>query len=291
MLDQELTSFQSSVSMSLEHNGSGNGISTNGYKETADDLLNRPKVLMYHRIVDDEDLARTQPTCVHIDDFHKQLELIDQLGYTPITLNDYRLFQAGEIQLPRKPIIITFDDGYLDTYRFAFPLMKEYGMKGVVFVIGDQSIKTNVWDDNKPEIIKASLMNSDQIVEMHNNGFEIGVHTLTHSHLTKLSEEQCMREIKMPKIILESIIGSKINSFSYPYGKVNNRVKEYVASSGYKYACSVYSGPAKFGLDPLEIRRISVLSNISIVGFTLRLVGPYEYLEWMWWKSHSKNHQ
>jgi peptidoglycan/xylan/chitin deacetylase (PgdA/CDA1 family) len=287
MQNQERTSFQTYKALSIKSNGTRNSNTHNRHAETADKLLNRPKVLMYHRVVDDIALSRKQNICVHVQEFHKQLELLDRLGFTAITLSDYRLYQAGEIRLPRKPVIITFDDGYLDTYRLAVPLLKEYGMRAVVFVIGDRSIKTNVWDDNRSDISKAALMNTDQIVEIHQDGFEIGVHTLTHSALTDMPDEDCIEEIKNAKTVLEAVTGSTIYSFSYPYGKVNRRIKKYVFESGYQYACSVFSGPPRFGDDPLEIRRITVSGRTSILGFALRLVGPYEYAEWLWWKSRN----
>src|ERR1051325_2195833 len=99
------------------------------------------KVFMYHRIVDDARLSDSQWTCLHIKDFRKHLELIDRWGFTTVTFNDYRLFLMGELNLPKKPIILTFDDGYLETYRLAYPALQEFGMKAVVFVIADQSIK------------------------------------------------------------------------------------------------------------------------------------------------------
>lgn len=288
MIDKGIVDFNTSTSNNIKFNSARKIVEING-KRGAGDLLNRPKVLMYHRIVDDKALSRSQSMCVHIDEFHKQLELIDQLGYTPITFDDYRLFQMGELYLPKKPVIITFDDGYLDVYRFAFPLLKEYGMKAVVFVVGDQSLKSNTWDSDQLEILEAPLMQGGHINELYNNGFEIGVHTFSHSHLMNLPEEECLREIRRPKMIFEAVTGAAIYSFSYPYGQVDRRIKDYVIKSGYQFACGVFSGPARFGIDPFEIRRITIHNHTSILGFAMRLVSPYEYLEWMWWKLHQDN--
>lgn len=164
-------------------------------------------------------------------------------------------------------------------------------MKAVVFVIGDKHIHINAWDAENPNISKALLMNNDQIATLSDHGFEIGVHTLTHPSLTDLSEEEYLNEIKTPKIVMEGIIGNKIHSFSYPYGKVNSSVKKFVKQSGYRYACSVYSGPVKFGEDPFEIRRIAIHNRVTIAGFALRLVSPYEYLEWLWFRARNGSSQ
>lgn len=263
---------------------------SNGISNSSDGILiNRPKVLMYHRVVDDRELSKKQETCVYIDEFHKQLELLDRLGYSTITLRDYWLFKQDKLQLPKKPIILTFDDGYLDTYKFAFPLLKEYGMKAVVFVLGDRSVKSNVWDTNGQNLAYAPLMDSHQIKELHDNGFEIGAHSLRHSNLTQLSEEACTQTIKKPKIVVEALIGSRVISFAYPYGLLNQHIKKKVNEAGYKFACSVFSGPARFGDDPLEIRRLAIHNTTSILGFAARVIAPYEYAEWMWWKSRHIN--
>src|SRR5690349_15935066 len=129
------------------------------------------KVFMYHRIVDDDHLARRYWTCLHLRDFKKHLELIDRCGFTTITFDDYRLYLNGELNLPRKPVILTFDDGYLDTYQLAFPALSEFGMKAVVFAVADRKIKGNIWD-NHLGFPPAQLLAQQQIIELANEGFE-----------------------------------------------------------------------------------------------------------------------
>lgn len=267
-------------------------INTVNSKKVSDPLkiaeaVNRPKVLMYHRVVEDETMSQHQDTCLHVEEFNRHLEFLDRMGYTPITFKDYWLFQQNELQLPKKPVILTFDDGYLDTHQLAFPLLREYGMKAVVFVLGDRSLDSNIWDADTKNVTTAPLMGNEHILELHDNGFEIGTHTLSHANLITIPEEDCYREIYKPKVILETLLGVNINSISYPYGRVNQHIKNQVFEAGYRFACSVFSGPAQFGMDPLEIRRITVHNTTSMAGFAMRLVAPYEYIEWMWWKTRN----
>lgn len=244
-----------------------------------------PKVLMYHRIVDDGSLSGQYDTCLHVRDFEHQLKLINQFGFTPITFQDYRLFLQGKLHLPKKPIILTFDDGYEDFYRLAYPLLKREGMKAVVFVMGDRSLEFNRWDVDSSRALEARLLSDAQINELHAEGFEIGAHTLSHANLTKLNKETSYKEINKSKLILEALLDSPVISFCYPYGSVNSGVKELVKESGYQFACGAYSGPAEFGEDKLEIRRLEINSSTSMWGFLMRLMIPYEYMEWMWWKA------
>src|ERR1051325_9964305 len=143
------------------------------------------RVFMYHRIVHDDRLSDSHWTCLHLRDFKKHLDLIDRWGFTTITFNDYRLFLKGELNLPKKPVILTFDDGYLDTYELAFPALRDMGMKAVVFVIADRRIKGNIWDDHLG-IPPAQLLQHHQIIELAQEGFEIGSHSFSHSRLTHL---------------------------------------------------------------------------------------------------------
>jgi peptidoglycan/xylan/chitin deacetylase (PgdA/CDA1 family) len=241
------------------------------------------KVLMYHRIVDSQNLINAHWTCVGVKEFRKQLEMLDRWGFTPITFEDYKLFRSGELSLPRKPVILTFDDGYLDTYTTAYPLLQEFGVKAVVFVFADQKVKTNFWDRhlNVPE---ASLMNRHQIVEMHEEGFEIGSHSLIHADLTHLSEDQAWEQISRSRILLEILLNAPVSTFSYPYGATNRMIKQMATRAGYNIACSVATGPAAFGDDPYEVRRIPILRTTGASGFALRLLTPFQYYGLTRWK-------
>jgi peptidoglycan/xylan/chitin deacetylase (PgdA/CDA1 family) len=264
-------------------NGSVSRYSSVEEKDNAKRAFRGIKVLMYHRVVSDREMAESYPFCVHKDEFKKHLEVIDHLGYTPVTFNDYKLFTEGEIELPKKPVIITFDDGYQDTYTNAYPLLLEYGMRAVIFVMGDRSLETNVWDQSDNEIPVALLMNNDQIRELHAKGFEIGAHTMKHDDLQQLSGEDIYKELKGTKMILESLLDSPVQSLSYPFGSVNTQVKRLAQDAGYDFACSVYSGPAQFGDDPYEIRRLTIYNSTTLPGFIMRLKTPFEYVEWLWW--------
>ena len=244
----------------------------------------RIKVLMYHRIVADEDVSPGEREfCIDAKVFRSHLRILERMGFTAITFNDFDLFKRGELNLPRKPIILTFDDGYRDTYELAVPILREYGMKAVVFVIADPKIRMNDWDSGY-DITPAPLMTPEQIVELHSAGFEIGSHSLTHPRLTQISRGQAWEEITRSRMLLEILINAPVRTFSYPYGLNNAAVCRLVRDAGYTYGCGVYSGPAAFGTDPFDIRRIAPSVDILPLGFWLQVVTPYERFEWMRWK-------
>ena len=250
------------------------------------------RVLMYHRIVDDERLSRAHWTCIHVQEFRRQLEFLDRRGFTPITGEDYRFFLQGRLNLPRKPVIITFDDGYLDTYQYAFPLLQEFGMKAVVFVVGDRAIQNNAWDMHSAikRMPETPLMDDHHILEMHAAGFEIGAHTMTHVQLPMLSEDEAWQEIEQSKFMLESLLDGPVRSFAYPYGLVNEKTKRMVERAGFDIAYGVNSGPALFGEDAYETRRTTVFSNTGFFKFALKMMTPFQYCEWARWKFRQKVH-
>ena len=238
------------------------------------------KILLYHRISQEADNRWT----VSCDQFRRQLEYMVRNNYTAITFRDYHLFEQGELNLPKKPVVLTFDDGYADLYTCAFPLMREYGMKGVVFVLGDRSIRENRWDTNgfaggEP------LLADEQVLELQEADFEIGSHSLTHRRLTQLDRPDAWDEISRSRMALEILLNNPVRSFSYPFGVLSAGVKSMVKEAGYRIGCGAWTGPARFGVDLLETRRVLVHRGTGISAFAARLTSLYVQYRWAIWRS------
>ncbi len=243
------------------------------------------KVLMYHRVVEGHTpLPDEREFCIEAKVFRNHLRILEKMGFTTITFEDYHLYQEGKLNLPKKPIIVTFDDGYRDTYEIAYPVLKEFGMRAVVFVLGDPNVRMNDWDSGY-EITPAPLMTPAQIFELHAAGFEIGSHSLTHPRLTQIPRDQAWEEVMRSRMLLEILINAPVRTFSYPYGLVDDTARRFVREAGYLFGCGVYSGPASFGADPFDIRRISPSVDILPLGFWLQVITPYERLNWLKWKT------
>jgi len=239
------------------------------------------RVLLYYHIHRDDGTKDAAGIRIFDTTFRKQMEMLNQWGYVTITFNDYRLFLEGKINLPKRAMIITFDDACEDLYSYAFPILKELGMKAVIFVVEDPTISTNIWDEEYG--INLKLLTVQQILEFHLAGFEIGSHTLTHPYLTSLSKEKAWEEIIRSRMQLEILLNSPVKSFSYPYGKVNEAIKLMTAKAGYTIGCAVYSGPPLFGMDHLEVRRIKVLNTTNRFLFRIQLHPIYSFYRWILW--------
>lgn len=233
--------------------------------------LTKIRVLRYSRIVDDRELSEKHLSCLYVQKFRRQLELMERLGYTPITFDDYRLFLKGELNLPRKPIVLTFDGVYLDNYRVMFPTLQKAGGRAVLFAHGDRHIKENTWE-TEAGIPRAQMMDQEHLLELHAAGFEIGSHTMTHQNLVRQSPEKASEEIIRSRILLEILLNAPVLSFAYPFGVLDGRIKRIVAEAGYSLACATHSGPSRFGTDAFEIRRSSIRSDATPFSFSLKLL-------------------
>ncbi|MEW6193629.1 MAG: polysaccharide deacetylase family protein [Bacteroidota bacterium] len=238
------------------------------------------KVLMYHMIVEDDEQFGFHWTNVSKEQFRKHPILLDKWGFTPITFRDYILFTKGQLQLPRKPVILTFDDGYEEVYTIAFNMLKDMGWNAVVFVIGDQKIKMDLWN-NRIGNRNPNLLNPEQIKEMQSAGFEIGSHSMSYLYLPNETQRSAWYEIAKSKEELESLLGSDVHSFCYPYGAVNEQLKQMVKDAGYEIGCGVYTGPPRFGHDIFDVRRITIPYGTDTFKFAIKLLTPFEYYEYV----------
>jgi len=157
-------------------------------------------------------------------------------------------------------LAITFDDGYLSIYESACPMLKDRGMTAAIYVVVDSLGGINEWDRRAGDQ-EEKMMSAAQARELAENGFEIGSHTLTHPHLTSLTDEHLSQEIVDSKHKLEDAIGREVTSFSYPYGDYDCRVLNAAVAAGYKKALSTKLGAIVPGTSLFEIPRVNVRWN------------------------------
>jgi len=233
---------------------------------------------MYHSIQPDH-TSSADPFAVPLQEFRRQLTLIEGLGYTPITFHDLDRYAIGLGTLPSKPMMLTFDDAYFDFYELAWPALTEKRWKATLFALGDPVVRFADWSrsDGKRGAV---LMTPTQLREVSDHGIEIGSHSLTHSDLTTCSMHQAWSEISLSKSKLEDVIGKEVLSFSFPFGRQNGVLSSLASVAGYSFACGVYNGPASFSADRFNIRRIAIDSSVGPFSYLLRLRYPYQKLEY-----------
>jgi peptidoglycan/xylan/chitin deacetylase (PgdA/CDA1 family) len=192
------------------------------------------------------------------------MQNIERWGYMPVAPDD---LARGDV--PRRGVVLTFDDGYEDFYFHAFPVLADLGHTATVYIVAGHICGTNAWDE-KAGFRSRKLLTRDQIVEMHRHGIIIGSHSLTHARLTDLGASQLRKEVSESKAILEDLLGDEITTFAYPSGAVNERVRNAVAEAGYRTAFTTSDGVNDW-TDLLMLNRTSVGEMHSMQEIHLKL--------------------
>ena len=222
-------------------------------------------VLNYHQVNDEKHSALT----LHVDQFREQMEYLHNQGYNTITLAQLYDYLENGTELPNKPIVITFDDGYVDNYKNVLPILKEYNMKATLFMISDAA--------NTP-----GFVSTEQMHQMEAGGFDIQGHTNHHKILTKIDSTELPDALLGGKTSLEGILGEPIEYLAYP-GGFNDMLVQYVTKqSGYKMAFTVQPGTVQPGDNLYALNRLAIFQgDTPYLSFWLRLhCAPFIHYTW-----------
>jgi peptidoglycan/xylan/chitin deacetylase (PgdA/CDA1 family) len=233
-------------------------------------------VLTYHRVVDQEPKDSKYNVYVTQKRLEGQMRALNAWGFEVITFGD---LMTRKIE--KKPIILSFDDGYEDNYLHLFPLLKQYNMKAVIYLLGNRKHKNNFWDIPKGEPA-APLLKEKQILEMSESGLvEFGAHSMNHAKLTDLKPEEIRKEVEGARKSLESFLKKPVYSFAYPYGAYNEEIKKITAGAGYPFGIAVNGRYTRFGDDLMEIRRVHMFPHTTSFDFWKKTSGFYHrYRKW-----------
>ncbi|SDE87163.1 polysaccharide deacetylase family protein [Sporomusa acidovorans] len=198
-------------------------------------------ILNYHKVDNFYHALSVSP-----QEFEEQMAYLAKNGFTTITPDQLMAYLNHDRELPEKPIIITFDDGYLDNYTNAYPVMKKYGFTATIFLV------TNLVGHDE------RFMTWEQVQTMQQDGFVFGSHTVSHIPLNKLPREQAMAELIDSRKEIEYRLGTKTRYFAYPTGAYNSQVEEMVKQAGYKAAFTIRYGQAGAESNPYALERIPI---------------------------------
>lgn len=219
----------------------------------------RIPILTYHFIGNNpnpKDTARNDLS-VTPDKFEAQMDYLAKNGYTPITLDTlYGIFN-NQTSAPSRSVVLTFDDGYIDFYYNAFPILRRFNFHAVSF------IPTGL-------VGKSYYMSWDQIKEIHASGLiTFEAHSVNHVNLTGLSYARMLKELQDSKNILSSQTGYPVNFIAYPYGISNVLVYSAVRKAGYVGGVGTWFG--KVSGPGINMPRIKISGYMSLKDFASRL--------------------
>jgi peptidoglycan/xylan/chitin deacetylase (PgdA/CDA1 family) len=210
-------------------------------------------VLMYHSISFEK-----SPLCVSPHQFDIQLRNLLKHGFTPITASELIFAWDMGKQLPSRPVVLTFDDGYQDNFTHAFPVLKKYKARATLFVITGN-------------IGKPGYLNWDQLATMERSGLvDVESHTVTHPDVRHLTRKQFKKELAESKRALEERLHKNVCIFAYPYGKYTTKGFPDLSAVGYKAAFTTKNHMTAYDQGRYSLQRLRVFPHETFSDFPAR---------------------
>ncbi len=224
-------------------------------------------ILMYHKIPK-ETITSQHKIFVTANNFRKHLDFFKKRNMTTLTFGDLKKFKSAEISFksfPKKPLILTFDDGYQDNLDYASPLLKEFGFKAQLFLLANKNIDSNIWDHSDTEQ-PHSIVSGEKRQLWKSSAFEIGSHGFSHQRLPQMSEPEARKELQASKKNLETEFETDIPVYAFTYGDTTSECGRLAFEEGYDYAVNTDSGGLLLEEDPFSIFRVNIFPDETILG-------------------------
>jgi peptidoglycan/xylan/chitin deacetylase (PgdA/CDA1 family) len=217
---------------------------------------------MYHRFgYDTESSLFVTP-----ENFQRQMAYLKDNHYQVISLDELVKGINNNERFKYKTVVITIDDGYLDNYTYAYPVLKKYDFPATIFLIvgfiGNRS----------------DFMTWEQIKTMSDNNVALGGHTINNIYLPNIKEREILwNETAGCKEPIETNIGTEVDYFCYPTGGFTEEIKEMLKTAGYKGACTTNRGLVELNKDVYELKRVKVTNSDTTKPFNFwaKLSGYY----------------
>lgn len=237
--------------------------------------LSRPGrlvVLGYHAIADhreDEVLAKWSVTP---ELFARQLDAIAAAGWSFVDLDAVLAALRGDSGLPRRAVLLSFDDAYADFLGAACPVLAKHGAPAVVFVVAGKVGETNSWDHEAGTKV-VELLDAEGLHAAAEQGVEIGSHTTNHRPLSRVPAAELDAEIADSADRLEGLGFPRPRAFAYPYGNCSPELARAVEAAGYEVAFTTEPGVVSEanGLDRFLAPRLIVVGTDSPRDLKLKL--------------------
>ncbi len=231
-------------------------------------------VLMYHHV----NPHKGDTVTVTPDVFEGQMRHLRESGYRALTIDELVSYIAGETVLKQRAVVVTFDDGWLDNFIYAFPVMKRYNINACIFIVTDwvnnsatdasPSVTVPAHKESKSLIRKGRagevILGWDHIIAMQESGLmEFYAHTRSHARCTTLSAQELLSEVGESKRAIENHLSKPCPYMCWPYGEYNDAALKAAREVGYKALFTTVHGVVNPGSDPFAIKRIVIKDGIA----------------------------
>ena len=225
-------------------------------------------ILMYHEISPEARQPFARFT-VHPDAFAWQMAWLARRGFTTLDLDSLLDARAGRAPLPRRPVVVTFDDGFADSGRYAPPILERHGFTATFYLVAGSMGQTSEWLEREVGF-RLPLMSWDDVLRLRERGHRFGSHTVTHPRLARVASEACREELVTSREVLERGLGEPVRHLAYPFGSHDDGVVAMAREAGYRSACTTLEALSA-GEGPLELRRVPVYGTEARLDFVTRL--------------------
>jgi peptidoglycan/xylan/chitin deacetylase (PgdA/CDA1 family) len=235
-------------------------------------LVPAPKglpILMYHKVSREREDGLTI-SAARLD---SQFSYLKSKGYESVSFADLKASLENERPLPRKPVLLTFDDAYLNTYELAYPLLRKHQLKATVFLPVGFIGKTNAWDGGAEP-----LMSYDQIRQLAGSSIEFGLHSYGHENYERYSPAQIEADVAACVKTLEENGCAFTRVFAYPYGRMpadpaarralQDSFRRYKIDFAVRIGSRINTLPPR---DPYELKRTGIRGTDSFREFKIKL--------------------
>ncbi|WP_430742560.1 polysaccharide deacetylase family protein [Bacillus atrophaeus] len=223
-----------------------------GKRDTSDWLRTKGKaklpILMYHSISTGNSLR------VPREEFQAHMKWLHDNGYQTLSPEEAYIMLTEDKKPSEKCVLITFDDGYTDNYTKAYPVLKKYGMRATIFMIG-----TSIGHKHH--------LTEGQMKEMAENGVSIESHTIHHLELSGLTAEQQHSEMADSKKLFDHMFHQKTSIISYPVGRYNEDTLKKAEETGYQMGVTTEPGAASRDQGLYSLHRVRISPGMSAEAF------------------------
>ncbi len=231
------------------------GLSPRGYQTVP--------ILTYHNFSE----TKENLMMVKKDTFEQQMRYLKENHYHVITLDEFFDFLEFRRQIPKKSVVITFDDGWQGVYSIAYPILQKYGFPATLFVY------TDLINGNR------KTLNWAEVAELDRGGIDVQCHTKSHRNLIKIQDQESLEmyvndiknEISQSSRIIKEKLNKDVKYLAYPYGDTNNLVIAFLKQEGYRGAFTVKREANPFFEDHYTLNRSMIYGDFSLDDFKRNL--------------------
>ena len=226
-------------------------------------------ILMYHQVTP-RPPREFRRYAITPGRFAAHLTWLSLMGYRAIGLDELLEHRGGRRSLPRRAVVMTFDDGTEDCLEHVAPALSARGFTAIFYLVAGLVGQTSRWTQSETGM-ELALMDWGDVRDLQADGFQMGSHTMSHARLPTLAPAACREELSSSRRLLEDRLGHAVVHLAYPFGAFDVQVRGLAAETGYRSACSTRSGLSDPGDDPLALHRVKVYGHESLLDFACRL--------------------